>query len=48
MRPDLFSTNREDGWIEVISKFERVERLKNKKENCIAITATGWANITGY
>jgi DNA cross-link repair 1B protein len=46
LRPELFSTNHDDGWIEVISKFQREERLKNK--NCIAITATGWANITGY
>lgn len=27
LSPDLFSTNREDGWIEVIRKSEREERL---------------------
>lgn len=45
-RTELFSTNRDDGWIEVIRKSERAERLK--EPHTIAITATGWANITGY
>jgi hypothetical protein len=27
LRPELFSTNRDDGWIEVIRKHNRYERL---------------------
>ena len=44
----LFTTNRDQGWIEVIRKGEKYERLASKTEHCISITCTGWANIQGY
>lgn len=44
---ELFTTNRSEGWIEIIRKSDRKERLENDK-NTIAITATGWANVTKY
>lgn len=43
---DYFTTDKEQGWIEVIRKGEVEERLKEK--HTIAITATGWANTTSY
>jgi len=43
---NLFTTNKEEGWIEVIRKGEVHERLK--ESGTIAITATGWANTTSY
>ncbi len=42
-----FTTNRNQGWIEVIRKGERKERLLNNK-NSITITCTGWINISDY
>lgn len=43
---NLFTTNKDEGWIEVIRKGEVHERLK--EHGTIAITATGWANTTSY
>lgn len=45
---EVFTTNRNEGWIEVIRKTEVNERLNGMKEAAIAITATGWANTTSY
>lgn len=44
MRPELFTTNKDEGWIEVIKKQERVHRLFTEEEKCICIIATGWGN----
>lgn len=44
---NIFSTNRNDGWIEIIRKSDRNDRLK-EDPNAIAITATGWANCSKY
>ena len=50
-RPELFTKNKKDGWIEIIRKVDIEQRLSNKEEKCIVIIATGWANggtfITG-
>lgn len=43
---EYFTTDKSEGWIEVIRKGEVEARLKEK--NTIAITATGWANTTSY
>ena len=45
-RNELFTTNRNEGWIEVIRKHEKEERMTCRDEKCISITATGWANIS--
>ncbi len=45
---NIFTTNRHEGWIEVIRKGEKEERMSSKLEKCISITATGWANISKY
>ncbi|KAL4433126.1 hypothetical protein ABPG74_010821 [Tetrahymena malaccensis] len=44
----LFTTNRDQGWIEIIRKNEKHERMESKNEYCVSITCTGWANIQGY
>ncbi|KAL4481424.1 hypothetical protein ABPG72_010577 [Tetrahymena utriculariae] len=44
----LFTTNRDQGWIEIIRKNEKQERMESKNEYCVSITCTGWANIQGY
>lgn len=44
---NYFTTNRDEGWIEIIRKGDRNERLRNDP-NAIAITATGWANCSRY
>ena len=44
---NLFTTDKSKGWIEIIRKDDRVTRLKEDK-NCIAIVASGWANLTSY
>ena len=47
-KKECFTTNRSEGWIEVIRKDQRQERLADKSESCICITATGWANAGIY
>lgn len=44
-RIDLFTTNPNEGWIEVIKKEERKQKAG---ENSITITPTAWANIKSY
>lgn len=44
LRPELFTTNYSEGWIEIIKKHERVSRIYSKTEKCICIIATGWGN----
>lgn len=43
---EMFTTNKAEGWIEVIRKGEIDERLK--EPHTIGITATGWANTSSY
>jgi hypothetical protein len=43
-RLELFTTIRNEGWIEVIKKNEKDFRMNKSNENCICITATGWIN----
>jgi len=45
---EIFTTNRDEGWIEVIRKGEKDERVASKEENCISITCTGWVNSSEF
>ncbi|EGR29145.1 hypothetical protein IMG5_161990 [Ichthyophthirius multifiliis] len=42
-----FTTNRNQGWIEIIKKVDRRERIANNPD-AITITCTGWINIRNY
>ena len=44
LRPEIFTTNYYEGWIEVIKKKERITRLCKPNEKNICIVATGWGN----
>jgi acylphosphatase len=46
LKLEYFSKNREDGWLEIIRKHEREDRMKLEKT--ISITATGWVNTSSY
>ena len=48
MRPELFTTNKHEGWIEVITKDQKWKRLKEYNEKVICITPTGWVNLDTY
>lgn len=48
LRPEIFTTNYYEGWIEVIKKQDRVFRLTNSLENTICIVATGWGNVKRF
>jgi len=48
MRPELFTTNKDEGWIEVITKDQKWKRLKEYKQKVICITPTGWVNLESY
>lgn len=42
---ELFTTNRNEGWIEVIRKNQKIEKTSvYADEQFIIITASGWAN----
>ena len=47
-RPEVFTTIYDEGWIEVIKKAQRIERLRNRNEKSICIVATGWGNVKGF
>ena len=46
-RIELFTTNFEDGWIEVVKRNETAEKV-HLNENSISIVATGWVNETVF
>ena len=47
LNPSIFTTDRSKGWIEIIRKVDRIQRLEQEK-NSIAIVASGWANLETY
>lgn len=49
LRPEIFTTNYYEGWIEVITKKERKQRLyDNPTEKTLCIIATGWGNTKHF